>query len=104
LKQSRNRARGQERSGALKRGEVPINWVVVAVELSGGVQSVARKMGVSRWTVYKWMKHGTVRSIAYEKVVQLQQLSGVSAEHLTQEWRPAPVRRRKPRATTKPRA
>lgn len=69
----------------VKRSESDINWVAVAVEMAGGVQAVARKIGVSRWTVYKWIDRGSMRRIAYETVVRLQGLSGVPIEKLTQE-------------------
>jgi DNA-binding phage protein len=69
----------------VKRNESDINWVAVAVEMAGGVQAVARKIGVSRWTVYKWIDRGSMRRIAYETVVRLQGLSGVPIEKLTQE-------------------
>jgi transposase-like protein len=65
--------------------EKRINWVAVAVEMAGGVQAVARKLGVSRWTVYKWIDRSTMRRIAYETVIKLHQLSGVPVEKLTQE-------------------
>jgi transposase-like protein len=69
----------------VKRTETGINWVAVAVEMAGGVQAVSRKMGVSRWTVYKWIDRGSMRRIAYETVVKLQELSGVQIEKLTQD-------------------
>jgi transposase-like protein len=62
-----------------------INWVAVAAEMSGGVQALARKLGVSRWTIYKWIDRGTMRTIGYETVVKLHRLSGVPVEKLTQE-------------------
>ena len=69
----------------VKRTEADINWVAVAVEMAGGVQTVARKIGVSRWTVYKWIECGSMRRIAYGTVVKLQELSGVPIDRLTQE-------------------
>jgi transposase-like protein len=69
----------------VKRTETGINWVAVAVEMAGGVQAVARKIGVSRWTVYKWIDRGSMKRIAYETVMKLQQLSGVPVEKLTKE-------------------
>ena len=70
----------------MKRNETArINWVAVAVDMAGGVQTVARKIEVSRWTVYKWIDRGSMRRIAYETVMKLHQLSGVPIEKLTQE-------------------
>ena len=69
----------------MKRSEAGLNWVAVAVEMSGGVQALSRKMGVSRWTVYKWIDRGSMRRIAYETVMKLHEISGVPVEKLTQE-------------------
>ncbi len=69
----------------MKATESNINWVAVAVEMAGGVQSVSKKIGVSRWTVYKWMERGSMRRIAYETVLKLHELSGVPVAKLTQE-------------------
>ena len=69
----------------MKRNETRINWVAVAVDMAGGVQAVARKIEVSRWTVYKWIDRGSMRRIAYETVMKLHRLSGVPIEKLTQE-------------------
>ncbi len=68
----------------MRRSEDGLNWVAVAVEMSGGVQALSRKMGVSRWTVYKWIDRGSMKRIAYETVMKLHELSGVPVEKLTQ--------------------
>jgi transposase-like protein len=62
-----------------------INWVAVAAEMAGGVQSLAGRLGVSRWTIYKWIDRGTMRTISYETVMKLHQSSGVPVEKLTQD-------------------
>ena len=69
----------------MKRSEAGLNWVAVAVEMSGGVQALSQKMGVSRWTVYKWIDRGSMRRIAYETVIKVHEISGVPVEKLTQE-------------------
>jgi hypothetical protein len=62
-----------------------VNLVEAAVELAGGVSAVARKLGVTRQTVYNWMAAGHMLDATYRYVVGLSKLSGVPLEHLARE-------------------
>ena len=81
MKKLRVKTFNNSRSGYKGR----INWVAVAAEMAGGVQALAMRLGVSRWTIYKWIDRGTMRTIGYETVMRLHRLSGVPVEKLTQE-------------------
>lgn len=70
--------------GAMKRrrraGQERVNHVQTAVEFLGGVQEAAETLGVSRATIYKWLKAGDesrVGNIAYKYVMALASASGV---------------------------
>jgi len=52
-----------------------INWVAIAINKAGGAQAVAKRLGVSTQSVYKWMEHG-VRRLTYERVEQLAEITG----------------------------
>jgi len=58
-----------------------VNLVEAAVELAGGVSAVARKLGVSRQTVYNWIAAGQMMDVTYRYVAGLSKLSGVPPEH-----------------------
>ena len=62
-----------------------VNLVEAAVELAGGVSVVARKLGVSRQTVYNWMAAGQMMDVTYRYVAGLSTLSGVPPEQLTRQ-------------------
>jgi hypothetical protein len=62
-----------------------VNLVEAAVELAGGVTAVARKLGVTRQTVYNWMAAGHMLDVTYRYVAGLSRLSGVAVEQLTRE-------------------
>ncbi len=59
-----------------------VNLVAAAVKLAGGVSKVAKKLRVSRPTVYKWIAAGTMREAPHYCVVALSKLSGVPVEQL----------------------
>jgi Putative antitoxin of bacterial toxin-antitoxin system, YdaS/YdaT len=63
-------------------GRRQVNLVEVAVELAGGVTTVARKLGVSRQAVYNWTVAGTMWDVSYRYVAGLSKLSGVPVEQL----------------------
>jgi transposase len=64
-----------------------VNLVSAAVELAGGVSAVARKLGVTRQTVYNWIAAGHMLDVAYRYVAGLSKLSGIPVEQLTREPR-----------------
>ena len=61
-----------------------VNLVEAAVELAGGVSVVARKLGVSRQTVYNWIAAGQMMDVTYRYVAGLSKLSGVPPEQADQ--------------------
>ena len=58
------------------------NDVMDAVNIVGGVQAVARKLGVPEALVKEWIAKGTMESATHEHVVRLSLLSGISPEQL----------------------
>ncbi|HKD66834.1 MAG TPA: YdaS family helix-turn-helix protein [Candidatus Binataceae bacterium] len=56
-----------------------------AVELAGGVTAVARKLGVTRQTVYNWMAAGHMLDVNLRQVMALSRLSGIAVEQLGRE-------------------
>jgi transposase-like protein len=62
-----------------------VNLVSAAVELAGGVSTVARKLGVTRQTVYNWIAAGHMLDVTHRYVAGLSRLSGVPVEQLARE-------------------
>ncbi len=62
-----------------------VNLVDAAVELAGGATTVARKLGVTRQTVYNWIAAGHMLDATHRYVVGLSRLSGVPMEQLGRE-------------------
>jgi len=62
-----------------------VNLVEAAVELAGGVTAVARKLGVTRQTVYNWMAAGHMLDVNLRQVMALSRLSGIAVEQLGRE-------------------
>src|SRR5208337_2209202 len=54
--------------GTMRGGRRHVNLVEAAVELAGGVTTVARKLGVSRQAVYNWMAAGHMWDVTYRYV------------------------------------
>ena len=59
-----------------------VNAVQAAIEQAGGVDSCARLLKVSKRLIYYWMKRGHLRGVAAERVLALEEKSGIDAEHL----------------------
>ena len=72
----------------MRRRRREVNLVEAAVELAGGVSAVARKLGVTRQTVYNWIAAGQMMDVTYRYVAGLSKLSGVPPEQLTRERGP----------------
>jgi Putative antitoxin of bacterial toxin-antitoxin system, YdaS/YdaT len=66
----------------MRGGRRHVNLVEAAVELAGGVTTVARKLGVSRQAVYNWMVAGTMWDVTHRYVAGLSKLSGIPIEQL----------------------
>jgi len=64
------------------RERLNVNLVAAAVKLAGGVTKVAKKLQVSRPTVYKWIAAGTMKEAPHYCVLSLSKLSGVPVEQL----------------------
>ena len=69
----------------MRGGRRHVNLVEAAVELAGGVTTVARKLGVSRQAVYNWMAAGHMWDVTYRYVAELSKLSGIPIEQLTRQ-------------------
>jgi Putative antitoxin of bacterial toxin-antitoxin system, YdaS/YdaT len=69
----------------MRGGRRHVNLVEAAVELAGGVTTVARKLGVSRQPVYNWMAAGHMWDVTYRYVAGLSRLSGIPVEQLTRQ-------------------
>ena len=78
-----DRSRGRGLDYATMSGRRQVNLVEAAVELAGGVTTVARKLGVSRQSVYNWMVAGHMWDVTYRYVAGLSNLSGIPVEQLT---------------------
>jgi transposase-like protein len=59
------------------------NMVAAAVELAGGVPAVAKLCGVSRQTVYSWIREWRVERLT--EAVKLSQASGIPVEKFVGE-------------------
>jgi transposase len=66
----------------VRREEKSLNMVAAAVKVCGGTNEVARKLGVSRKTVYRWVVAGNMKTASYKHVAALSKLSGVPIEQL----------------------
>lgn len=64
-----------------------VNLVEAAVDIVGGVSEVARKLGVSRQTVYNWIAAGHMLDVTYRYVAELSKLSNIPIEQLTRKPR-----------------
>jgi hypothetical protein len=62
-----------------------INYVAVAVDLIGGIVEASAKLGVSRRTIFTWLKTGTLRNLPYEDVKRVADACGLSIDKLTRE-------------------
>jgi excisionase family DNA binding protein len=65
------------------RTELPKNWVEIAVDMIGGTELAAQKLGVKRQTIYEWVRRGSVAHVRFETVVRFHRLSHVAYERLT---------------------
>jgi len=64
-----------------------VNFVEAAVDIVGGVSEVARKLGVSRQAVYKWIAAGHMMDSTHRYVAELSKLSKIPIEQLTRRPR-----------------
>jgi DNA-binding transcriptional regulator YdaS (Cro superfamily) len=66
----------------MRRQRQNVNLVAAAIKIAGGVSKVAKELGVSRPTVYKWIAAGTMSEAPHHCVMALSKLSGIPPEQL----------------------
>jgi len=59
-----------------------LNAVEAAIRQAGGVKNCARLLEVSERLLYHWIKRGHLRGVAVERVLALEQKSGIAIENL----------------------
>lgn len=63
------------------------DWLAVAIGNMGGIGQAARKMGVSRQTIYNWLEQG-LGTIEFEKVVRLAKQADVPLDYIARRLGP----------------
>jgi transposase-like protein len=69
-------------SGSMKARLPGINYVRVAVDMAGGVQTVAKQLGVTRTAVYRWIERETMAHVPAATVQKLSEISGIPLKKL----------------------
>lgn len=87
LEPARGAALGSATMAKRRNYIAEINYVAVAVDfISGGnIDACAKTLGVSRETVYQWLRAGTMRHLAFEDVKKVADASGLDIEKLTRQ-------------------
>lgn len=73
----------------MKHTKETLEAVQAAIMLAGGAGKIAERIRISRWAVSKWQTAG----VPAERVLILEQMSGVSRSMLRPDIYPAEVKR-----------